>query len=223
MIELFWIGGPFFMVPLLLGSLAVVTIAIERFRRFRAAEIQYDDFVEEMEQSISQDGLSGGAQFADQVPGPVAAIWSAGLHASRLPLQIMREKMDSVAITEIQRLERYLPLVSVVAQVAPLIGILGTVWGMIDAFDGMAAGLASGVGVNGEVIANGIGRALVTTAAGLAVAIPATLLHHWFSHKVDLFIDDIEKSRSDLIELLTRLSPKKTTRQGSRPVEKVRG
>jgi len=206
MIELFWIGGPFFMVPLLLGSFAVVTIAIERFRRFRAAEIQYDDFVEEMEQSISQDGLSGGAEFADQVPGPVAAIWSAGLHASRLPLQIMREKMDSVAITEIQRLERYLPL-----------------WGMIDAFDGMAAGLASGVGVNGELIANGIGRALVTTAAGLAVAIPATLLHHWFSHKVDLFIDDIEKSRSDLVELLTRLSPKKTTRQSSRSAEKVRG
>ena len=209
MIELFWIGGPFFMTPLLVASIAVLTIAIVRFRSFQAATIDYDDFLEEMNATVAEDGIAGGIELAEQVPGPVAATWTAGLHAARQPLQILRDRMDSVAISEIQRLERYLPVVSVVAQVAPLIGILGTVWGMIDAFDGMAGGLATGVGVNGEIIANGIGRALTTTAAGLAVAIPATLLYHWFSHKVDLFTDDIERSRADLVELLNRVAPRK--------------
>ena len=174
MIELFWIGGPFFMLPLLLASIAVVTIAIVRFRSFQAATVNYDDFLEEMKTTVAEDGIAGGIELAEQVPGPVAATWTAGLQSARQPLQILRDRMDSVAIAEIQRLERYLPVVSVVAQVAPLIGILGTVWGMIDAFDGMAGGLATGVGVNGEIIADGIGRALTTTAAGLAVAISAT-------------------------------------------------
>ncbi|OUU26562.1 MAG: hypothetical protein CBC13_00090 [Planctomycetia bacterium TMED53] len=219
MIELFWIGGPFFMVPLLIASIAVLTVAIERIRSFRAATTDYDDFLEEMTSTIASDGISAGVDLADQIPGPVAATWSVGLQSARQPLQIIREKMDSTAIAEIQRLERFLPLVSVVAQVAPLIGILGTVWGMIDAFEGMAGGLATGVGVNGEIIADGIGRALTTTAAGLAVAIPATLLYHWFSHKVDLFIDDIDRSRADLIEILSRLTPRKATRPAARATE----
>lgn len=218
MIELFWIGGPFFMLPLLLASIAVVTIAIVRFRSFQAATVNYDDFLEEMKTTVAEDGIAGGIELAEQVPGPVAATWTAGLQSARQPLQILRDRMDSVAIAEIQRLERYLPVVSVVAQVAPLIGILGTVWGMIDAFDGMAGGLATGVGVNGEIIADGIGRALTTTAAGLAVAIPATLLYHWFSHKVDLFTDDIERSRADLVDLLNQVTPRKTAKKAA-PVQ----
>ena len=221
MIELFWIGGPLFMMPLLLASIAVLTVAIERYRSFKAASINYDDFLEEMTASVASDGIAGGTELAEQVPGPVAATWTAGLQASRQPLQIIREKMDSIAIAEIQRLERFLPLVRVVAQVAPLVGILGTVWGMIDAFEGMAGGLATGVGVNGEIIADGIGRALTTTAAGLAVAIPATLLHHWFSHRVDLFIDDVDRSKADLVELLSRVTPRKTPRPTSRVAEKA--
>jgi len=97
----------------------------------------------------------------------------------------------------------------VIAQVAPLIGILGTVWGMISSFEGVAGGLASGIGIDGELLASGIGQALVTTAFGLAVAIPATLLHHWFSHRVDTFIADLDRSRSDLIEILSIIAPRK--------------
>ncbi|MEE2889264.1 MAG: MotA/TolQ/ExbB proton channel family protein [Planctomycetota bacterium] len=209
MIELFWVGGPFFMLPLLLGSVLVVTIAIERFLRFRRAEIDYDRFLVDMRSEMESDGVEAGIELAEETPGPIARAWSAGLSHHRLPLPILREKMDSVSIAEVQRLERFLPLVSVIAQVAPLIGILGTVWGMIGSFEGVAGGLSSGGGIDGELLASGIGQALVTTALGLAVAIPATLLHHWFSHRVDGFIDNLERSRSDLVEILTYIAGRK--------------
>ncbi|MEC9476495.1 MAG: MotA/TolQ/ExbB proton channel family protein [Planctomycetota bacterium] len=223
MIELFWVGGPFFMLPLLLGSVLVVTIAIERARRFRRVEINYDGFLSEMRETVRDDGISAGIELAEETPGPIAAAWTAGLQHHRVPLPILREKMDSVSIAEIQRLERFLPLVSVIAQVAPLIGILGTVWGMIGSFEGVAGGLARGSGVDGELLASGIGQALVTTALGLAVAIPATLLHHWFSHRVDRFIDDLERSRSDLIELLTTVVGRKKARPVAAVPEKQIG
>ncbi|HIC22271.1 MAG: hypothetical protein COB10_05790 [Planctomycetota bacterium] len=209
MIELFWVGGPVFMLPLIVGSVLVVTIAIERFLRFRRANIDYDRFLSEMRPAMESGGVQAGIELADGTPGPIAQAWSAGLRNHRLPLPILREKMDSVSIAEVQRLERFLPLVSVIAQVAPLIGILGTVWGMIGSFEGVAGGLSSGSGVDGELLASSIGQALVTTALGLAVAIPATLLHHWFSHRVDGFIDDLERSRSDLIETLTHIASRK--------------
>ncbi|MEE2890280.1 MAG: MotA/TolQ/ExbB proton channel family protein [Planctomycetota bacterium] len=220
MIELFWVGGPLFMLPLLLGSVLVVTIAIERFLRFRLAKIDYDEFLSEMQEAMESGGVATAIELAEETPGPVASAWSAGLKNHRVPLPILREKMDSVSIAEVQRLERFLPLVSVIAQVAPLIGILGTVWGMIGSFEGVAGGLSSGSGVDGELLAKGIGQALVTTALGLAVAIPATLLHHWFSHRVDGFIDDLERSRSDLIELLSRIVARKKSKPAATALEK---
>ncbi len=209
MIELFWVGGPLFMIPLILGSMAVGTVAIERYRRFRLAHVDYDGFFAEIKESIDSGGVASAIDMAEATPGPIAAAWSAGLQSHRLPLPVLREKMDSVSIAEVQRLERFLPLVSVIAQVAPLVGILGTVWGMIGSFEGVAGGLSSGSGVDGELLASGIGQALVTTALGLAVAIPATILHHWFAHKVDGFIDDLERSRADLIEIMTIIAPRK--------------
>ncbi|MDE0960676.1 MAG: MotA/TolQ/ExbB proton channel family protein [Planctomycetota bacterium] len=209
MIELFWVGGPLFMLPLLIASVLVVTVGIERYRRFRLASVDYEWFLGEIRDAMKKGGTTAGIEMADQIPGPIAAAWSAGLGAHRLPLAVLREKMDSVSIAEVQRLERYLPLVAVIAQVAPLIGILGTVWGMIGSFEGVAGGLSSGAGIDGELLAGGIGQALVTTASGLAVAIPATLLHHWFSHRVDGFIADLDRSRSDLVEILSANSPRK--------------
>ena len=213
MIELFWVGGPIFMLPLLIASILVVTIAIERFRRFRAATVDYDWFIEEVREAVRSGGGASGTEVARDVPGPIAAAWSAGLGAHRFPLAVLRERMDSVSIAEVQRLERFLPVVGMIVQVAPLIGILGTVWGMIGSFEGVAGGLASGSGIDGEMLANGIGQALVTTAFGLTVAIPATLLHHWFSHRVDGFIAQLERSRADVVEILSsQASRKKSSR-----------
>jgi biopolymer transport protein ExbB len=211
MIELFWVGGPLFMLPLMISSVLVVTVAIERHRRFRLASVDYEWFLTEIRGAIQSGGILSGLEVADQIPGPVAAAWSAGLRSHRYPLAVLREKMDSVSIAEVQRLEKYLPLVGVIAQVAPLIGILGTVWGMIGSFEGVAGGLSSGAGIDGELLAQGIGQALVTTASGLAVAIPATLLHHWLSHRVDGFIANLDRSRSDLVEILSASSPRKKT------------
>jgi len=106
------------------------------------------------------------------------------------------------------------PQVEVVAQVAPLVGILGTVWGMIIAFGGMALGLAAGVGLDGERLTEGISRALVTTGAGLAVAIPATIIHHALRARIDRFTEDLEQTIRDLI--LTLASAETTRRKAAR-------
>ena len=204
MITLFFRGGILFMLPLLLASIAVITIAIERIWKFRQARIDYDQFRQQIEDAMRSDGLPAAIQVSRQVPGPVARVWQTGLESTRLPLQLLREKMEAVSIVEVERLERHLPVLSVIAQVAPLVGILGTVWGMIHAFEGVAGGLALGAGVDGELLAEGIGQALVTTAAGLAVAIPATLAHHFLASQVDGFISQIERSFSDIVELLPR-------------------
>ncbi|HIA27582.1 MAG TPA: MotA/TolQ/ExbB proton channel family protein [Planctomycetes bacterium] len=199
--------------------MAVITIAIERVWRFRQARIDYDQFRQEIDKVVHSDGLGAAIESAGQVPGPVARVWQTGLESTRLPLPLLREKIEAVAIVEVERLERHLPVLSVIAQVAPLIGILGTVWGMIHAFEGVAGGLALGAGVNGELLAEGIGQALVTTAAGLAVAIPATLAHHYLATQVDGFVSQLERSFADIIELFPRKKkPAPTTTVRAQPV-----
>lgn len=198
MIELFLRGGLTFMLPLLLASIFVVALLTERWLRFRAAEVDYEGFLDEIRQLLQKRGVRAARKWAEDIPGPVARLWSEGLGASRYPLPIVRERMESAAIHEIDRLERLVPSLSLVAQVAPLVGILGTVWGMIIAFQGMEGGLALGVGVQGEQLAGGIWKALVTTAAGLVVSIPALLAHHYLSGRVERFIRDMELSITDL-------------------------
>ena len=216
MIELFWRGGLFFMLPLLAASLGVVAIAIERFVRLRQAHVDYSEFLSSIQDALRRKGIRGARRVASGIPGPVAKIWEEGLGVARLPFPLIRERMESVAMAEISRLERHLHLLSVIAQVAPLIGILGTVWGMISSFRVVEGGLALGQGVRGEILAGGICQALITTAAGLLVAIPATLIHHFLRERVEGFVTAMERSIADLISCLVpfRSEGSKVTRRG---------
>lgn len=217
MIQLFLRGGPLFMVPLLLASVGVVAVAIERVLRYRRAEVDYDTFLSGMRDALQEGGVGAGRRYADSIPGPVARVWSEGLTHSQLPLPLLRERMEGAAVSEVSRLERHLSHLDVVAQVAPLLGILGTVWGMIVAFEGVAGGLAAGVGVDGERLTAGIAQALVTTGAGLAVAIPATIVSHALRSRVERFVEALEQSMRDV---LTTVTPTTARRSRSHSVDR---
>ncbi len=210
---LFLSGGLFFMVPLLAASVAVVAIGIERTIRYRQAEVHYPAFLEELRDSMVSEGVVAARSLAAQYPGPVARVWQEGLGAYRLPFPLIRERMESAALEEVSRLERYLSHLALISQVAPLVGILGTVWGMIAAFRVVEGGLAIGDGIRGELLAGGIWQALVTTAAGLVVAIPATLLHHYFATRVERFSEALERSVADLVGCLVPLRTAPTRAQ----------
>jgi len=203
--ELFFRGGAFFMLPLLGASIAVLGFSIERWLRYRKAWVEYDDFVEEVREAILSEGTARARQVADSIPGPVARVWSEGLQASRLPFPLIRERMEATALNEVSRLERHLPHIAIIGQLAPLVGILGTVWGMIVSFQVMERGLELGGTVDSQILAGGIWQALVTTAGGLVVAVPALILHHFLEARVDRFIDLLERSPADLIACLVPL------------------
>jgi len=215
MIDLFLQGGPFFMLPLLAASIGVIAIAIERVVRYRAAEVDPADLREAIAEAITEEGLPGGIRCAESVPGPVARVWSEGLRHAQLPLPLLRERLEGAATSELARLERHLPHLDIVAQLAPLIGILGTVWGMMAAFRGIAGGLAAGSGIDGETLTGGIAQALITTGAGLVVAIPAAFIHHLLRQRVERFVTSLEEAIRDVVLTVSTRSARVATRAGS--------
>ncbi len=115
-------------------------------------------------------------------------------------VDILEEKAREVALSMLPKLERHMWLLGVTANVTPLVGLLGTVSGMIIAFKDIAK---VGTG-NPEVLASGISQALITTAAGLTVAIPAVIFYNYFNKKIDNIVNDIEKSSVELINVLRK-------------------
>lgn len=200
MIDLFVRGGPLFMVPLLVASVFVIAVTIERILSYRQADVDYDDFHEDMQGALRSGGVREAHGLAQEYAGPVARVWYVGLGGARLPLPVLRERMESAAQRELARLEQFLPAVSVIGTVAPLVGILGTVWGMIVAFQGVEGGLSAGLGVRGEVLAGGIWKALITTASGLLVAVPAIIAHQYLDSRVERFAEQLERSMVDVVE-----------------------
>ena len=216
MIDFFVRGGLAFMLPLLAASLLVVAIAIDRFRHLQRAYVDYDQFVGSVRGRLERGGLRPAIQEASDTPGPVARLWEEGLRMARLPFPLIRERMESVAVQELSRLERRMHWLSITGQLAPLIGILGTVWGMIGSFQVVEGGLALGRGIQGEVLAGGIWQALITTAAGLFVAIPASLVHHLLSQRVAGYVDNLDRSVADLIATLIPLRGEEERRTKAR-------
>ena len=128
--------------------------------------------------------------------GPVPSILKAGLLKYGQPKEDVEKTIENAALFEMGRMERNLVWLATIANVSPLLGFFGTVAGMIKSFDALAeAGLS-----NPGLVAAGISEALITTAAGLAVAIPAQLAYNFFMNKINKFVRDIETSTNMLLE-----------------------
>ena len=193
--------GGILMWPIFVCSLIALAIVLEKFVSLRRADIDTREFMDTMRQVLRQNRTQEAVEICDETDAPVARIMKAGTLKHNPSKEDIREAIEDAGRFEIPRLERYLSGLATCATVAPMLGLLGTVQGMIKAF----AKIQNMRGqVNPSDLAEGIGNALLTTAAGLAVAIPVVIFYNYFLSRVEGMIVEMEASSSELIDLLTR-------------------
>ena len=200
-VKLFRDGGPV-MWPLLLFSILGLVFIIERFIALRKAKINVNEFLAKIRKAlIVNRSIPDAIKVCEDYRGPVPSIMKAGLLKYGEPKEDVEKTIENAALFEMGRLERNLVWLATIANVSPLLGFFGTVAGMIKSFDALAeAGLS-----NPGLVAAGISEALITTAAGLAVAIPAQLAYNFFMSRINKFVRDIETSTNMLLETFSEM------------------
>jgi biopolymer transport protein ExbB len=189
-------GGPV-MWPLLLFSVVALAFIVERFIALRRARINVNEFLAKIRKAlIVNHSVRDAVKICEQYGGPVASIMKAGLLKYGQPADEVEKTIENAAIYEMGRLERGLVVLATTANVAPLLGFLGTVTGMIKSFKALAAAGLSNPGL----VAAGISEALITTAAGLIIAIPVQLCYNYFMNRINRFVRDIETATNMLLE-----------------------
>jgi biopolymer transport protein ExbB len=185
------------MWPLLAFSIAALAVTIERFIALRRAKINVNEFLAKVRKALVVNrSIREAIKVCEQYRGPVASIMKAGLLKYGQPKEDIEKTIENAALFEMGRLERFLPVLATTANVAPLLGFLGTVTGMIKSFDALAAAGLSNPGL----VALGIKEALITTAAGLMIAIPVQLVYNYFMSRINKFVRDIETATNMLLE-----------------------
>ncbi|MBE02204.1 MotA/TolQ/ExbB proton channel family protein [Marinobacter lutaoensis] len=197
MFELLKAGG-ILMVPIVACSILALAIVLERFWTLRASRVAPPQTINELWRWIKKKELNGRKLKALQASSPLGRILAGGLLNAKHGREIMKESIEQEASQVIHELERFLNPLGTVATIAPLLGLLGTVIGMIKVF---AEIQLAGVG-NAANLAGGISEALITTAAGLSVAIPALIFHRYFIRRVDELVVSMEQEAIKLIEVV---------------------
>jgi len=185
-------GGPV-MIPIGICSLVALTVIVERLVSLRRVQIIPPKFVDGVRSILSggaSDRIVRAMEYCRASATPLANILAAGIKKLGEPAEQVEKRIQETGQAEIQRLRKYLRSLSVIAAIAPLLGLLGTILGMITAFETVAASPDS-LGRT-ELLAKGIYEALITTAAGLIVAIPVVISYHWFAAKVDRMVLDMD-------------------------------
>jgi len=200
MIDLFVKGG-FAMYPLLALSVVTLAIAIERMVYLRKARIDTGKFMEAINGFLSRNALDEAYRFCESTSGPISRIIKAGLKNQKRGREDVIRSIEDAGAIEVSQLERGILIIQTISKIAPLIGLFGTVTGMIRSFQ--AIGGAGGE--NPRLVAVGIGEALVATAGGLVVAIPAYFLAFFFMNLVSKFILDMQKSSIQFLDGLGEL------------------
>lgn len=197
MFELLKAGG-ILMVPIVACSVLALAIILERFWSLRASRVAPPQSVNELWRWIKQKDLSSKKLKALQASSPLGQVLAGGLMNAKHGREIMKESIEQEASQVIHQLERFLNPLGTIATITPLLGLLGTVIGMIKVF---AEIQLAGVGNAGN-LAGGISEALITTAAGLSIAIPALIAHRYFIRRVDELVVSMEQEAIKLVEVV---------------------
>jgi biopolymer transport protein ExbB len=202
-------AGGWMMLPIILSSIAALAIIAERLWTLRPSRITPPNLLGQVWRWIQDKQLDSQKLKELRASSPLGEVLAAGLANSKHGRDIMKECIEEAAARVIHDLERYLNALGTIAGIAPLLGLLGTVLGMIQIFSGfMGTGMA-----NAPVLAGGISTALITTAAGLMVAIPALFFHRYLQRRVDELVVGMEQEAIRLVEVV----------QGDRDVDLAEG
>jgi len=192
-------GGLPIMVPLLCLLLIGLAFIIERFIALSKAKINTAEFLTKIRAALRSKNVKEAVKICETFKGPIASILKTGLMKYGDPKEEIEKTMENAAMHEIARLERGLPILSTISNLAPIIGFLGTVTGMIVSFDALSKLNDPGL------VAQGISQALITTAGGLITSIPMLLAYSYFTTRVNSFIREIESASAVLMESFSHM------------------
>lgn len=191
-------AGGWLMWPILACSVVAMAIILERLWSLRRRRVMPPGLMAQVWQWQRDQGLTPERIQALAQGSPLGRLLSAGLINRNHSREVMKEAINDVGRQVVAQLERYLNTLGTIASVSPLLGLLGTVFGMIDIFTVI---IDAGVG-NPGVLAGGISEALLTTAAGLTVAIPSLMFHRYFNGRVNQFALAMEEEALNLVEVI---------------------
>ena len=194
-------GGPL-MYLILLCSLIAFTVLIERLIVLGRAKIDVVAFMKKITESIRRNRIMEAIEVCDHTASPIATIIKSGLLKQSASRQEIKESMEEAALVEVPKLEKNLNILATLAHVTPLLGLLGTVLGMVQAFQVIEAKAGALNPISPGDLAGGIWVALLTTVGGLSVAIPTLVAYNFLVTKVDSFVVDMEKSAAELVQVL---------------------
>jgi|TARA_B110000914_G_scaffold129445_1_gene113127 biopolymer transport protein ExbB len=191
-------AGGWLMLPIMLCSIVAIAIVIERFWSLSASRITPKYVLAQVWTWLKNNQLDSSKLRELRMSSPLGQILAAGLLSSKYGRAAMIESVEQAAAQVIHDMERYLNTLGTIAAITPLLGLLGTVVGMIRVFSEI---MLQGTG-NANALAGGISEALISTAAGLTVAIPTYMTHRHFTRKVESFVLTLEQESIKLVDAL---------------------
>ncbi len=197
MIEILKSGGPV-MIPLMALSMVAMAIVLERLWVLRRSNYLKDETVSTLSHYLGDRQFKAAVGFCKMNPGPFTNLVSVLVENRFAPYDELREILEDTGRRELIGLQRGLPALGTIVAGAPLLGLLGTVLGMIDIFRAVAS---AGTGIT-EALATGISRALITTATGLIIAIPALFVHSYLESRAVGILADVEAQIVDFLHLV---------------------
>jgi biopolymer transport protein ExbB len=198
LLEIIYKGG-IAMIPLAFCSILILAIIIERLWSFRKIDIDVEELLYKIQNSIIRDNVMETINLCEMTPGPLPAIFKEGLLKYDRSKEEIIEVLERARAEEVMDLKRYIWMLGTIGSVAPFIGLFGTVIGIIRAFHNIGITGTGGI----DVVASGISEALVATAGGLFVAIIAVVAYNCFIVKVNAIAEEFKIYNTRLVEILT--------------------
>ncbi|HEX4263957.1 MAG TPA: MotA/TolQ/ExbB proton channel family protein [Verrucomicrobiae bacterium] len=199
-------GGPVFFLILLAGAVAIV-VFIERFFHCHRAQINSTEFLNGVRNVLRRDNVVEAISICDATPGPVARLVKTAILNRDNGRDRVREALEEAGLAEVPRLEEKLNLLATIAQLAPLLGLFGTVLGLMTTFQ--AIHTAGPIAQAGN-LSEGVWKALICCAAGLAVSIPAHAAYNYLVSRVNSIVLDMERAATEIVNIVTE-TPAKTS------------
>ncbi len=192
-------GGPL-MLPIILGSIFGLAIVIERFWVFRDMRLNTFDFTQTVFKYIKEAKIKEAVSLCDRYAHhPLGVIFKIGIERRNLPLERLEKVLEQAGNNQVQKLEKFLGALVSIVSIEPLLGFLGTITGLIRAFMSWEK---AGANVTVSVLAGGIYEAMITTAAGLIVAIPLYLCYNYFISRIKFISNELSNHCIQLLEVI---------------------
>jgi len=202
--KLLTLGGPMAWI-LIFTSAVALAVFLERMLHYHRAQINSLEFLDGVRNVLRQGNVVEGLSICDATPGPVARLVKAALLSRERGREGVREALEEAGMQEVPKLEEKLNVIATVAQIAPLMGLLGTALGFIDIFEVMEL---NGQYAHASLMAGGVWKALIATALGLAVAIPCYIGYNYLVSRVNQIVLDMERASNEIVNLVLDPNPR---------------